>query len=110
MKQYDVVQSMLCICAAVQTKDEYVVVFKRLSQFIKPNGKLILYLVEEAYNKPGRYPVGNMWFKRTGATKEFVIESLVAAGFNDISRVSTEMVSAPGYQQMPALYTATYAL
>ena len=110
MEQYDVVQSMLCICAAVQTKDEYVVVFKRLSQFIKPNGKLILYLVEEACNKPGRYPVGNMWFKWTGATKEFVIESLVAAGFNDISRVSTEMVSAPGYQQMPALYTATYAL
>ena len=48
-----VVQSVLCICAAVQTKDEYVVVFKRLSQFIKPNGKLILYLVEEAYNKLG---------------------------------------------------------
>ena len=43
MGQYDVVQSMLCIDAAVQTKDEYTMVFKRLSQFLKPNGKLIVY-------------------------------------------------------------------
>ena len=69
MGQYDVVQSMLCIGAAIQTPDEYVVVFKRLSQLLKPNGKLIVYQVEGEYDKLWQYPVGDKWFKWTGAKR-----------------------------------------
>ena len=109
MGQYDVVQSMLCIHVAIQTKDEYVVVFKKLSQFLKPNGKLIMYAIEGVNDiKSGRYPVGDKWFKYVGATKEFIIKSLVAAGFSDISRVTTEMApETPEDPKIPALYTAT---
>lgn len=55
-----------------------------------------------------KYPLGDKWFKYMRITKStFVMESLTAAGFSDITRVVAEMDPDPGLDQIPALNTAT---
>lgn len=44
--QYDVIQSMLCLEGACHTRDDYTPMLKRLTQFLKPNGKIVLYHIE----------------------------------------------------------------
>lgn len=113
--QYDIVQSMLCLDAACQTEEEYSAAIKRLTQVLKPDGKLILYSVERdtTHLKTG-YLVGDKLFECVDISKGFITESLTAIGFSDISRVSMKILPciAGGNDKdprTPTLYTATYA-
>ena len=113
MKQYDVVLSILCLENACQTRDDYVPVLKRLAHLLKPDGKLFLYHVERVdSSEPALYSVEGQWYKNIRLSPKFIIESLKAAGFNDISRVSLDLPSeaqpCPYDPVVFAVYTATY--
>ena len=117
MKQYDVVLSILCLECACQTRDDYVPVLKRLAHLLKPDGKLFLYHAERVNidsSEPAQYPVGGQWYQNIRLSPKFIIESLTAAGFNNISRVSVDIPSlaqpSPHDPLVPALYTATYTV
>ena len=112
--KYDVVMSMLCLEAACQTRNDYVPALKRLAWHLECNGKLVLYHVERKNlsDQPARYPAGKNWFRDIRLSIEFIMESLKAAGFSDITRVSKEMSSKEqNIHDDPktlAVYTATY--
>lgn len=114
MKQYDVVHSILCLESACETRDDYVPTLKRLACLLKPNGKIVLYHVERGdLSVPAQYPVGEYCFKNIRLSQEFITESLTAAGFSKIARVSTQLPPElqPSLEDpaVPALYTATYS-
>ena len=113
MKQYDVVQSLRCLEVACLTRDDYTHALRRLAQLLKPNGTLILYHAERIDSPiPVQYPVGDNWFKYIRLSEEFITESLIAAGFSNITRVGREIL--PELQETPedpvkhGFYTATY--
>ena len=112
--KYDVVMSMLCLEAACQTRNDYVPALKRLACHLKCNGKLFIYHVERGGDpdEPGWYPVGKKWFTDIRLSEEFIMESLKAVGFSDITRVTQEMSTEEQHvcddPVTPAVYTATY--
>ena len=115
LKQYDVILSILCLECACQTRDDYVPTLKRLAHLLKTDGKLFLYHVELAdSSEPAQYPVRGQWYRYIQLSSKFIIESLTAAGFNNISRVSGDIPSvaqpSPHNPLVPALYTATYTV
>ena len=111
--KYDVAQSILCLESACQTRDDYVPALRRLACHLECNGKLVLYHVERGdSDQPARYPVGKSWFRDIRLSKEFIMESLKAAGFSNITRASTEIPlekqEVHDDPMTPAVYTATY--
>ena len=111
--KYDVVMSILCLESACQTRDDYVPALRRLACHLECNGKLVLYHVERKdSDQPAQYPVGKSWFRDIRLSKEFIMESLKAAGFSNITRASTEIPlekqEVHDDPMTPAVYTATY--
>ena len=114
MKQYDVVLSILCLEGACQTRDDYVPALKRLVHLLKSDGKLFLYHAErDDSSGPAQYPIGGQWYKNIRISSKFIIESLKAAGFSNISRMNADLPleaqQSPHDPIVPAVYIATYS-
>ena len=115
IKQYDVIQSCLCLECIGPTKKDYVETVTRVVKLLKPGGKIALYHAETNPKLPGpaRYPVGDKWMKFFRFGEETVFETLTQLGFTDITRESTslppELVFDADDPITPAFYTATYA-
>ena len=84
-RQYDVVTSSLCVCAAVQTHEEYRQGFAKLGKLVKPGGTMMIYEAERIKNCIGVYPVENTNFRYVGVTSEFAVQALKDAGFTNIT-------------------------
>ena len=88
MKQYDVVQSILCLECIVRSRNDLFIVITRVAQVLKPGGKLVLYHVEnETSIELITYMVGSKGFSFVHISGEVISDVLKSAGFTDIERI-----------------------
>ena len=89
MKEYDVVQAILCLAGASSSKQEYLLMLKRIWSLIKPGGTFVFYAAYSAQDLPGRgvYHVGNVPVSFLHVSFEFVNSSLLSAGFDPIQAI-----------------------
>ena len=101
MKEYDVVQAILCLAGASSSKQEYLLMLKRIWSLIKPGGIFVFY-ASQSQDLPGRgvYHVGNVPISFLRVSSEFVNSSLLSAGFDSIQAIPllTLRVSKDDYE------------
>ena len=85
MCQYDIIQSILCLQAACQTKEEFFAAIARMATLVKPRGKIILYLVErEGVEGKSFYLIGSEKFFSLPLSKDTVVKGIEDVGFYDV--------------------------
>ena len=88
MKEYDVVQCILCLEAACSDREMYVSGLKRIWSLTKPGGTFILYTVNRNHSSvPASYEVGGLHFHDVRVTLEFVLASLIQVGFSIVKTI-----------------------
>ena len=79
---YDVVMCSLVIAGVSRTPEKYSSNILRLSQLVKPGGRIFFY---DAANKIGYYTIGDRNFPNIYTTDEFALTAFRDAGFVNIS-------------------------
>lgn len=94
MKEYDVVQTFLCLETACSTRDQYKVAIERIMRsLLKPGGILVQYLIiqEESPSQVDydlrEYLVGDTTFYDLFITMDFALKCLKLAGFININTI-----------------------
>ena len=84
MRQYDIVQSILCLQAACQTKEECLAGIARMAPLVKPGGKIILYFVDQERAQKAFYCVGSEMFFSLPISKDSIVKEIKSSGFCDL--------------------------
>ena len=88
MKEYDVVQSILCLEPACSDREMYVSSLKRIWSLTKPGGTFILHTINRNHSPiPAWYKVGGLHFHDVRVTLEFVLASLIQVGFSIVKTI-----------------------